>query len=548
MSNNAILFSVDRLKSNEIIFVNDFGKVVGTLTTVNNTLKFIPLNGQSSAFGSGSSTGGSVGVTGANYSDYLYWNSSTNSWAVDGTKVHIGANAGQLNQGNYSIAIGNQAGKENQPSNSIVLNADSTPLNGTQPNSLFINPIRNDTSTPLTPNVLSYNSETKEISYRNLGMYQSPSVSEGLKEYITLTTSILPSVTDTLDLGSTGQRFKNIHAESGHFSTNTLYFTDDNTNKTMSISYDPVNLSSTITNQESTVKAVFTSPSQPNQIDASLLPFNGLTFGGTFNPNTYKQVSESLNDQTFSLLQTLQYSIISQASSPTQTVTTDNMFRFLAGLYYTVNGISTPVDLQVSKLTYLTDLTQYDKTQQGHTIGLPTISETQTLSLKNGDNLFLNIQLRQVETQIFLDVSWSQVEFRVPINGVTTFNIEDAAITTPKLANNSVTNSKLSDLAVTTSKLASQAVTLDKLSSNVQNLLLSSGSGDSVSESAFQSLVNNVQSLSLRLDSAETETQKIAALQTKVEALEEFVNVFLQTYTIQKGQNSYSYSGQKQNF
>ena len=79
--------------------------------------------------------------------------------------IAIGNEAGNINQGSYSIAIGNKAGQTNQPNNSIIINADSSGIStAIQPNSLYINPIRNLSQT----NVLGYDSINKEITYFTL--------------------------------------------------------------------------------------------------------------------------------------------------------------------------------------------------------------------------------------------------------------------------------------------------------------------------------------------------------------------------------------------
>jgi hypothetical protein len=95
---------------------------------------------------------------GKQYSDYLFWDGS--AWNVDGDKIHlgknsgqigqgsnsiaIGANAGQTGQGSNSIAIGKGAGFQNQPDNSIILNNSGTdfiPFPG-KTGSFYVNKIR----------------------------------------------------------------------------------------------------------------------------------------------------------------------------------------------------------------------------------------------------------------------------------------------------------------------------------------------------------------------------------------------------------------------
>ena len=82
--------------------------------------------------------------------------------------IAIGNNAGNLNQGNNSIAIGNNAGVTNQSANTIVINATGGTLNGaTNSNACYIGPIR-DCSSDLAKNgtfTLKYNTVGKEVTY-----------------------------------------------------------------------------------------------------------------------------------------------------------------------------------------------------------------------------------------------------------------------------------------------------------------------------------------------------------------------------------------------
>ena len=86
--------------------------------------------------------------------------------------VGIGFCAGATTQGDYAVAIGFKAargnmdsdGTPNQPANSIMINASSTPLNGDQAG-LYINPVREDTGN--TAKAVYYNATTKELTYAN---------------------------------------------------------------------------------------------------------------------------------------------------------------------------------------------------------------------------------------------------------------------------------------------------------------------------------------------------------------------------------------------
>jgi hypothetical protein len=66
---------------------------------------------------------GFISAIGTNYGDYVFWNNqiTPNSWAADGSKIHIGTNAGQSNQGPNSVAIGLNAGQTGQGSNCVAI-------------------------------------------------------------------------------------------------------------------------------------------------------------------------------------------------------------------------------------------------------------------------------------------------------------------------------------------------------------------------------------------------------------------------------------------
>jgi hypothetical protein len=55
------------------------------------------------------------------YGDYLYWDNTTNSWAVGSEKINLGCGAGQFNQGDKSVAIGYEAGFTGQTLNSVAI-------------------------------------------------------------------------------------------------------------------------------------------------------------------------------------------------------------------------------------------------------------------------------------------------------------------------------------------------------------------------------------------------------------------------------------------
>ena len=68
---------------------------------------------------------GGLGLTGSNYSDYIFWNDTTSKWEVDGNTVHIGSSAGQTNQSFNAVAIGTYAGQTGQATNAVAIGADA---------------------------------------------------------------------------------------------------------------------------------------------------------------------------------------------------------------------------------------------------------------------------------------------------------------------------------------------------------------------------------------------------------------------------------------
>ena len=77
-----------------------------------------------------------------------------------GDKVRIGSGAGETAQGNFAIAIGKNAGNENQHQSTIILNASGTALNSQATNRFYVKPVRRVGL--VTSNVLAYTG-TNEI-------------------------------------------------------------------------------------------------------------------------------------------------------------------------------------------------------------------------------------------------------------------------------------------------------------------------------------------------------------------------------------------------
>ena len=121
---------------------------------------------QSTLLSSGTWTGCSISSDGS----YITITDGSTVYTINSNisinSVAIGYQAGQQNQGQYSIAIGNGAGQINQPANSIVMNATSSSLNGiaTVSNGCFIAPIASSTNSSSTSlSFLGYGSDNQVV-------------------------------------------------------------------------------------------------------------------------------------------------------------------------------------------------------------------------------------------------------------------------------------------------------------------------------------------------------------------------------------------------
>ena len=114
--------------------------------------------------------------------------------------VAVGVGAGNTGQGSYAVAIGPGAGQTNQHARTICLSASTGALNTDRTDALFIQPIRNTTTTPT--NVLTYNTATKEVTY---GPFSGSSTAVGSSMMVTNQSLSCPVNQDViLTLPSTG--------------------------------------------------------------------------------------------------------------------------------------------------------------------------------------------------------------------------------------------------------------------------------------------------------------------------------------------------------
>jgi hypothetical protein len=115
---------------------------------------------------------------GSEYGEYLYHDGV--KWAVGGTSVNLGLNAGMTEvgddtvaigreagkdgQGDYSIAIGARAGQTNQADKSIIINATGITVNADISGAFYVKPVRE----VIKQKIMYYNDETGEITYGDL--------------------------------------------------------------------------------------------------------------------------------------------------------------------------------------------------------------------------------------------------------------------------------------------------------------------------------------------------------------------------------------------
>lgn len=604
MDSRYVSLNANKVNASEVIFISKFNEKLGSVAVINGKLVFTLFEDGSQIILGDSK----IDIEGSNHGDYIYWNTNESeaAWRADGDKVHIGTNAGKNNQGDNAIAIGALAGQNNQPDNSIVINASGLELNGAKTSSLYVSPVAYETRTGITgsfeseigvsssqsTNVMSYNPQTKEITYRELGLYNDttniPNIGSEDNQRIISNHSIIPKNdglenTYGISLGNPTAYWKGLYASEIHMSGETLYVTDPNTGEQMSISFNPINLTTTISNQNTTIQSVNTSTVIPGQIDANLLPFTGFSYIGNFNPETYVQNmgTNNFDFQTLRMVYDLNFSILSSQRDfeyiPTQK--TSAIFSKLSGGYYLVQGITNPdgIDVSFSKMVADTNLTEFDRAAIGDITSTFRASDPKVLNLKNNDMLILAAGLQYSDTGIEMVMYWSQIEFKLPVNGVTTINLTDLSVTNPKIAskavstrniqaaavtftelafnavtephiqNNSVSTDKVVNSSITSSKIAPEAVTFTKLSPEIQRLL--TGVTDPVSIEALNALTGEINSTNTRLEQTITELRESnKKWEQRVLAMEEFINTMMSTYSIVKPDNGfYSYNGKNQN-
>lgn len=625
MKANYLEVLTKKLNTNEILFKDEIGEITGSLNVEENNIIFTAVN-NSQEFILNKPQG--IGASGVNHGEYLYWDTNKDppNWSVGTNQINIGTNAGKTGQGAYAIAIGAYAGFTGETSNNIVINASGLQRNAEKSNALYIDPVRYETRTGVTgdfttsvsstqnTNVMSYNPETKEITYRDLGLYNEitniPNTGTEDNNKIIAKNSIIPNVSGLtgdanigLSLGNENAYWKAIYAREVFTTNNTIYITDPETGDQMAIKYDPSNLSSTVSNNNITVQNVTTSKVIPGQIDSSLLPFTGLSFMGVLNGDTYvANIGNDFLPQTLKLMHTLDSVIINEAIEYTEPTTfrTNDIFQRISGSYYTVSGINNPagITINIPELVADTNLPGFDKFIIGDITSTFSVFKEKEITIRDNDMLIISIGLvsnPEDMTKISLLVQWNRIEFRVPINGISTFNIVDNSITNLKLANYSVTNVKLADYSVDniklvdnsvtervlnnysvsnlklannavsnriledesitenklsntsvgTNKIKPNVVTFDKLSTNVQDLIINKGSASELSQSLYNALNESIINSNSLIASLYQEIVLLRETnqrwERKFEAIDDYIEKMAMTYVIMNQEDGIEY-------
>ncbi len=405
-------------------------------------------------------------------------------------------------------------------------------------------------------NVVSYNNDSKKVTFRDLGLYNEylpdlPKIGSENDYKIVSKHSIIPDIdgltgNQGYSLGNEKSNWNTLYVKDIRMSNKTIYVKDDINNESMSISFDPMTLRSTISNNSTTVQSVNTSMFIANQIDANLIPFSGFTYVGKFEPFTYvNSVGSSFDEQTKNLIYNLQYKILREPRSFTgiPLTKTNMIFQLLSGIYYVVSGLGEKVvsSMNFSTISIPIDLEVFDKGAQGNFTSEPIVTKTKTLQISDNDMIVLTIGVEEVEGVNLITFDWTPMQFRVPIAGITTANIIDGAITNNKLGinsvsylnlqDNSVGNIHLQNLAVINSKIAENAVTLTKLSPDVQAMLEKGGS--SASESTVSAVLTTLNSISQTVVNLENKIQNdFYKMERRMLAMEEFINTMLTSYKL----------------
>ena len=410
-------------------------------------------------------------------------------------------------------------------------------------------------STTQSTNVVSYNPGNNNTTFRELGLYNEhtpllPKSGSEDDHRIISNHSIIPKINGLVgnpglgySLGNQEAYWNSVYAREIFTTDGTIYVVNPETSEQMTIKYNPVTLRATISNEFATVQSVNTSMITSGQIDANLIPFTGFSFIGKLNPRTYSLVSNSFISQTLFLIYTMSFSLTTSIYTPTMAPTfkTNELFQTLAGAYYIVSGLgeTETFNLTFYKLTANTNLADYNRSAEGTVTSLFRESSPQTLALSNNDMIILTVSLEPSDNGPVITFEWTQMQFRIPINGVTTANIVDQSITNTKLGYNSVSYLNLQANAVNTLHIADGSVVYSKISPDAiatQNIQNQAVTLDKVSPEVYDFIVNKYNQTIVELNATKAElVSSNARWEKRFAAIDQYISVMAKTYTIQDG-------------
>ena len=330
-----------------------------------------------------------------------------------------------------------------------------------------------------------------------------------LTNQINVNTNLIPSIDGYdgkagYDLGSKDYFWSTIFVRDMVIAPNTITVMGRNNTK-IQIRYDTSTGKSFVKTDGYEVESVTTSKIIPGQIDASLLPFTGLTFASKMNIERYiDNVSDSLLDQLIHTVYTLDKEVVNAPVSNPRILLeceTAKLIKNITGNYYiVVTSSGEKTNIKLPRIIANTNLIKESKTITLVTSPFTLLSE-ETVEVTDGDILiYYHTYVPSRTNAGTFDIIFGiqNINFRLPINSVSNSNI----------LNNTITASKLENRTITNDKLSSGSIDVRTLSSDVLNLIATS-TGDNVGISTM-----------------------IGGLQTKINRLEKYISLLSCTYSI----------------
>lgn len=317
-----------------------------------------------------------------------------------------------------------------------------------------------------------HTSPIKNGNYANLAV----NVVYSPNNEIQVSSNIVPSLngydgTTGYNLGSESSFWNKLFVRDLIISPNTIRVVgEDNTE--MRICYDTKTGKSIVKTAEYEVETVTTSKLIPGQIDASFLPFSGLTFASKINVETYvANVSNTLLDQLLHTIYTLDKEVVdAPVHNPGQLVECDTakLIKNITGHYYIVitsSGKKVPIALP--KVIASTNLTSDSDSTILVTSPFTLLSQ-ETVEVSDGDILIFYHSYVPNPQQIGtfnIIFGFQNINFRLPINSIANVNILNNTITSNKLEHQTITNEKMSSGSINVRTLSKEVLELIATSS-----------------------------------------------------------------------------------